>query len=58
MSIITNVSLDHTDLLGDTPLEIAQEKSGIIKEDSIAIIGENNTLTNQIFITPNYHTAH
>ena len=31
MSIITNVSLDHTDLLGDTPQEIAQEKSGINK---------------------------
>tara|TARA_B100002052_G_scaffold35257_1_gene27268 strand:- start:1247 stop:2446 length:1200 start_codon:yes stop_codon:yes gene_type:complete len=51
MSIITNVSLDHTDLLGDTPQEIAQEKSGIIKEDSIAIIGENNNLTDQIFIS-------
>ncbi len=51
MSIITNVSLDHTDLLGDTPQEIAQEKSGIIKKDSITIIGENNNLTDQIFIS-------
>ena len=51
MSIITNVSLDHTDLLGNTPQEIAQEKSGIIKKDSITIIGENNNLTDQIFIS-------
>ena len=51
MSIITNVSLDHTDLLGNTPQEIAQEKSGIIKKDSITIIGEDNNLTDQIFIS-------
>lgn len=31
VSVVTPISLDHTDLLGDTPGEIAQEKSGIIK---------------------------
>lgn len=50
MSIITNISLDHTNLLGDTIQEIAQEKAGIIKKDSITIIGEKNNLTDQIFI--------
>ena len=50
MSIITNISLDHTDLLGETIEKIAKEKSGIIKTDSITIIGEKNTLTDQIFI--------
>ena len=49
MSIITNISLDHTDLLGDTIKEIALEKSGIIKRDSVAIIGEKNNLTDKIF---------
>ena len=49
MSIITNISLDHTDLLGETIKEIALEKSGIIKRDSVAIIGEKNNLTNKIF---------
>lgn len=49
MSIITNISLDHTDLLGETIKEIAIEKSGIIKRDSIAIIGEKNNLTDKIF---------
>ena len=49
MSIITNISLDHTDLLGDTIEKIAKEKSGIIKTDSITIIGEKNDLTDQIF---------
>ena len=50
MSIITNISLDHTDLLGETIEKIAKEKSGIIKTDSITIIGEKNDLTDQVFI--------
>ncbi len=49
ISIITNISLDHTDLLGETIKEIAIEKSGIIKRDSVAIIGEKNNLTDKIF---------
>lgn len=32
LAIITNVTLDHTDYLGDTPREIAAKKAGIIKE--------------------------
>jgi len=31
VSVITNVGLDHTDILGDTLSEIAMEKAGIIK---------------------------
>ncbi len=34
LSIITNIDLDHTDLLGDTVAEIAREKAGIIKPDT------------------------
>ena len=51
MSIITNISLDHTEILGDTLEDIAEEKSGIIKKDSITIIGESNDITNDIFIS-------
>ena len=50
MSIITNISLDHTDLLGETIEKIAKEKSGIIKTDSITIIGEKNDLTDKVFV--------
>ena len=50
MSIITNISLDHTEILGDNLEDIAGEKSGIIKKDSITIIGECNNLINNVFI--------
>ena len=50
MSIITNISLDHTEILGDNLKDIAGEKSGIIKKDSITIIGESNKLINNVFI--------
>jgi len=39
VSIITNISLDHTGLLGSTPAEIAAEKAGIIKAGTPAVIG-------------------
>lgn len=39
MSIITNVSLDHLNILGDTIEKIAFEKGGIIKENTPVIIG-------------------
>lgn len=39
VSIITNISLDHTGLLGSTPGEIAAEKAGIIKAGIPAVIG-------------------
>ena len=40
LSIITNISLDHTDLLGPTLVDIAKEKSGIIKANIPVVIGE------------------
>ena len=42
LSIITSISLDHTDRLGNTIEEIAFEKSGIIKENSNVIISDKN----------------
>jgi len=37
VSLITNVSLEHTKILGDTVLKIANEKAGIIKQNGILI---------------------
>lgn len=39
ISIITSISLDHTELLGDTLEKIAAEKAGIIKPDTPVLIG-------------------
>ena len=40
LSIITNISLDHTQFLGDTVEKIAFEKAGIIKPKIPALVGE------------------
>ena len=40
LSIITNISFDHIQFLGDTLPKIASEKAGIIKHNVPAIIGE------------------
>jgi len=39
LSLITNVDLDHTDLLGDTIASIAREKAGIIKPQTPVLSG-------------------
>ncbi|WP_185869477.1 bifunctional folylpolyglutamate synthase/dihydrofolate synthase [Blattabacterium cuenoti] len=39
ISIITNISMDHTEILGKNKLEIAFEKAGIIKKNVSVIIG-------------------
>ena len=49
LSVITNIGLDHTDLLGDTIGRIAAEKAGIIKENVPVIIGESHPDTRDIF---------
>ncbi len=36
-SVITSISFDHTDVLGNTLTEIAEQKCGIIKEDSMTV---------------------
>lgn len=40
LSIITNISIDHTDFLGNTLESIASEKAGIIKPEVPVIVGE------------------
>ncbi|WP_082589242.1 folylpolyglutamate synthase/dihydrofolate synthase family protein [Nostocoides sp. Soil756] len=39
VSVITPIDVDHQRFLGDTPADIAQEKSGIIKADAITVSG-------------------
>ena len=42
LAIITSISLDHTDRLGETYEKIAFEKAGIIKSNSIVITAKSN----------------
>lgn len=49
VSLITNVSLDHTELLGNSEEQIAVEKGGIIKDDVPVIIGETTPATRPVF---------
>ena len=49
LSVITNISYDHTALLGDTLGKIALEKAGIIKRNIPIVIGETHPETEVIF---------
>lgn len=49
LSIITNIGLDHTDILGDTLEAIATEKAGIIKSGVPLVVGEHHPRTAPIF---------
>ena len=49
LSVITNIGLDHTAILGNTLGEIAREKAGIIKQNIPVIIGEKHPETQPIF---------
>jgi dihydrofolate synthase/folylpolyglutamate synthase len=49
ISIITNIGMDHTDLLGNTLAKIAGEKAGIIKSNIPVVIGEYNEETWPVF---------
>ncbi len=49
LSVITNISLDHTNLLGNTLDEIAAEKAGIIKPGVPVVIGEKLAATETVF---------
>lgn len=49
LSVITNISLDHTQFLGNTLAKIAGEKAGIIKPNVPVVIGENHPETRPVF---------
>lgn len=49
LSIITNISLDHTQFLGNTLPLIAKEKAGIIKDHIPVVVGETTAETKIVF---------
>ena len=49
LSIITNISLDHTQFLGNTLPLIAKEKAGIIKNRIPVVVGETTAETKNVF---------
>jgi dihydrofolate synthase / folylpolyglutamate synthase len=50
VSLITNISWDHKDLLGDTLVKIAFEKAGVIKSNVPVIISERQSEVENVFI--------
>ncbi len=50
ISLITNIGLDHTDVLGDTLSKIAFEKGGIIKPNIPVVISEYTEETKPVFV--------
>jgi dihydrofolate synthase/folylpolyglutamate synthase len=69
LSVITNISKDHTQFLGDTLRQIAGEKAGIIKPGIPVVIGESqpeimdvfedkaNDLKSEIYFADQYYTV-
>lgn len=49
LSVITNISFDHTQFLGNTLEKIAAEKAGIIKSCIPVVIGETTSETRPVF---------
>ncbi|KAA6333612.1 Bifunctional protein FolC [termite gut metagenome] len=50
VSVITNISYDHTQFLGNTLEKIAVEKAGIIKRNTPIVVGETVSETKPVFI--------
>ncbi|MDT0552638.1 bifunctional folylpolyglutamate synthase/dihydrofolate synthase [Urechidicola vernalis] len=49
ISVITNIGLDHTQMLGETLPEIAVEKAGIIKKNTPVVVGEYQKEVHHVF---------
>jgi dihydrofolate synthase/folylpolyglutamate synthase len=59
ISIITNISLDHQNFLGNTIEAIAAEKAGIIKNKVPVFVAEESSITKKIFVnTANVNNTH
>ena len=50
LSIITNISLDHQNILGNSIYQIAHEKAGIIKKERTVVIGKHQVACDAVFI--------
>lgn len=51
LSVITNIGMDHMNILGDTAELIATEKAGIIKNGVTVVIGESSIEADEVFMT-------
>jgi dihydrofolate synthase/folylpolyglutamate synthase len=49
VAVVTNVELDHVDILGSSREQIASEKAGIIKGGSSVVLGEEDPVIQRIF---------
>ncbi|MDG1572003.1 bifunctional folylpolyglutamate synthase/dihydrofolate synthase [Robiginitalea sp. M366] len=49
VGLITNIGLDHTEFLGEDPLQIAKEKAGIIKEGVPIVVSETQPGVDGVF---------
>lgn len=49
LSVITNISFDHQQFLGNTLKKIAKEKAGIIKKNVPVVIGEEQSEVKSVF---------
>lgn len=50
LCVVTNISMDHTNILGGTLGAIAKEKAGVIKRGTPVVIGERHPETDGVFI--------
>ena len=50
MSVVTNIGLDHVQILGDTLEEIAAEKAGIFKPGTEAVFGKMDAAARRVLI--------
>ncbi len=49
LSVITNIGMDHMEMLGDTLTKIASEKAGIIKPNVPVVVTEKHIETESVF---------
>ncbi|MGH9104143.1 MAG: bifunctional folylpolyglutamate synthase/dihydrofolate synthase, partial [Acidimicrobiales bacterium] len=50
VAVVTNVALDHTELLGPTVADIAGHKAGIVKPGSTLVLGETDEALAEVFL--------
>ena len=49
VAVVTNIGLDHTEVLGPTRLDVAGEKAGIVKPGSTLVLGETDPALHSTF---------
>jgi dihydrofolate synthase/folylpolyglutamate synthase len=53
VAVVTNVSVDHVEYIGPTRADIATEKAGIVKTDSVLVLGETDAELRSLFADRN-----